>query len=53
MNSHEGVVVMGHLNVSWIAHEILNKSELLKQKLEMIRYDENENEYEYEYAKEM
>jgi hypothetical protein len=38
---------MGHFNVSCIAHEILNKLELLKQKLEMMRYDENENEYEY------
>jgi hypothetical protein len=46
MNWHEGVV-KGHFNVSCIAHEILNKSELLKQKLSMIRYDENE------YANEM
>jgi hypothetical protein len=38
-------VVMGHFNASWNAHEILNKSELFKQKLSIIRCDENENEY--------
>jgi hypothetical protein len=44
MNWHERVVIINHFNVWCIAHEILNKWELLKQKLEMIIYDENENE---------
>jgi hypothetical protein len=36
---------MSHFTVSCLTHEMLNQSESLKQKLEMIRYDENENEH--------